>query len=307
MTFKDAHKFDREFSKGFPIILLAEDNVQLRNLFLNMLYASSFAVLVAADGQEAIELSRNFENEIALLLTDMEMPCMDGIELTELILRERPGIRILQMSGQLEESFAGRNLTTAFLNKPFGQKVLIEKILKVMDAPPGTQHLVSPSMKPIDYRMFNESAIRGLPVILLADSNVVVRNLLLRVLHPMLRTITSSSFAVLVAANGQEAIELSRSFEGEIALLLTDMELPRMDGTELTELILQERPGIRILQMSGRPEESFAGRNLTTPFLQQPFTLSVLIETIQAAMAAPLGTVLRPYGSAAPSASGAVA
>jgi hypothetical protein len=62
-----------------------------------------------------------------------------GSELTELILRERPGIRVLQMPGELAESFVGRNLTTAFLQKPFTSTVLIEKIREVMAAPAGTR------------------------------------------------------------------------------------------------------------------------------------------------------------------------
>lgn len=283
MNPEDARVFDEEYAKGFPIILLAEDNAILRSFLLHVLRPTSFAVLVAANGQEAIDLSRAFDEEITLLVTDMEMPRMGGDELAELVMRERPGIRILQMSGQLVESFVGRNLATAFLQKPFTPTVLMEKIREVLAAPAGSKQLISSRMNAKDYRVFDEDSAKGLPVILLAEDDVVVRNLLLRVLHPI-------SFAVLVAANGQEAIELSRAFAGEITLLVTDMRMPRMGGDELGELIMRERPGIRILQMSGQLVESFVGRNLAVAFLQKPFTSTVLMEKIGEVIADPAGT-----------------
>ena len=143
MNPKDQKAFDVNLAKGFAVILLAEDDVVLRNLLLLFLHSASYAVLVAVDGKEAITLSRAFDGEIALLLTDMEMPSMGGDELGELIMRERPGIRILQMSARLGESFLGRNLSLAFLQKPFTPSVLMEKIREVMDAPAGTQPLLA--------------------------------------------------------------------------------------------------------------------------------------------------------------------
>lgn len=98
-----------------PVILLAEDEPIVRNLLLLTLHRASSAVLVAPDGEEAIMLSRAFEGEIGLLLTDMEMPRMGGDVLGELIMQERPGIRILQISGQLASWFVGKNLSLAFL------------------------------------------------------------------------------------------------------------------------------------------------------------------------------------------------
>jgi two-component system, cell cycle sensor histidine kinase and response regulator CckA len=143
MNPKNQKAFDESSAKGLAVILLAEDDVIIRNLLLLVLHRASYAVLVAADGQEAIALSRAFDGEIALLLTDMEMPRMGGDELGELIMRERPGIRILQLSGRLAESFLGRNLSLAFLQKPFQPSVLMEKIGEVMDSPAGTRRLLT--------------------------------------------------------------------------------------------------------------------------------------------------------------------
>jgi DNA-binding NarL/FixJ family response regulator len=99
--------------------------------------------LLPSNGQEAIALSRAFDGEIALLLTNMEMPSMGGDELGELIMRERPGIRILQISNRRAVSFLGRNLSLAYLRKPFMAAVLLEKIREVMDSPAGTRRLLA--------------------------------------------------------------------------------------------------------------------------------------------------------------------
>jgi two-component system cell cycle sensor histidine kinase/response regulator CckA len=130
------------------VVLLAEDDVILRNLFLYILQSLSYAVLVAADGHEAMKLSLAFHGEIALLLTNMDMPGMGGDQLSELILNDRSGLRILQISGSTAESFVGRNLTIAFLQKPFLPTVLIDKISEVLAAPPGTiRKLTTPVLK----------------------------------------------------------------------------------------------------------------------------------------------------------------
>lgn len=283
MNDENHRAFHEEYAKGFPIMLLAEDNVLLRNLFLRALQPASFAILVAVDGREAIEISRSFVDEITILVTDLEMPRIGGRELTELILRERPGIRILQISAGAAETFVGGSAQIAFLQKPFTALALNEKIQGVMGVPADIARLVSSRMNSKDFRVFDEDAAKGLPVILLAEENVMVRNLLLRVLHP-------GAFAVLVAANGEEAMEISRAIEGEIGVLVTDMAMPRMGGDELSELIMKERPGIRILQMSGELVETFGGRNLSLAFLQKPFTSALLLDKIREVIAAPPGT-----------------
>jgi CheY-like chemotaxis protein len=282
MNKEDHRAFVEGFAKGFPIMLLAEDNLLLRNLFLRALQPTPFAILVATDGQEAIELSRSFDDEITILVTDLEMPRIDGRDLTELILRERPGIRVLQVSAGAADRLVGGKSKTAFLQKPFTARVFTEKIQDVMGLPPDIARLVSSRMNTKDFRVFDEDAARGFPVILLAEQYVLVRNLILRVVHP-------GAFAVLVAANGQEAMEISRAIRGEIAVLVTDMEMPVMGGEELSELIMKERPGIRILQMSAELVESFGGRNLSLAFLQKPFTSVVLLDKICEVIDAPAG------------------
>ena len=83
---------------------------------------------------------------------------------------------------------------------------------------------------------------------------------------------------VLSAADGEEALYLSRTFPGAIHLLLTDVEMPRMDGLQLRQKLREERPAITVLITSGQqhqlpPEQAF---------LPKPFTLGALRARVRA-------------------------
>ncbi|MBV8904872.1 MAG: hypothetical protein JOZ22_14665 [Acidobacteriia bacterium] len=78
----------------------------------------------------------------------------------------------------------------------------------------------------------------GRQAILIADSNVFARNLLIREL-------VEEGFFILAAANCEEAIRLSQSFEGEIELLVLNDDLPGQQA--LVDAIQGQRPGIRLL------------------------------------------------------------
>ena len=78
-------------SRGEYLILIAEDEPLVRNLIRSVLTAHGYGVIDAADGQEALELSRGYAAEIHMLLTDVRMPRMDGVELSEKIRSEPAG------------------------------------------------------------------------------------------------------------------------------------------------------------------------------------------------------------------------
>lgn len=101
------------------VILIAEDEVMIRNVLRHILNAEGHEILAAADGYEALELSRKYDGDIDLLITDVSMPRMDGLELMDRLLKERPNIKILVMSGHASEELRGRQSGFPFLRKPF--------------------------------------------------------------------------------------------------------------------------------------------------------------------------------------------
>lgn len=106
------------------VILLAEDDHLVRSLIRNVLSVEGYKVLSAVDGQEALELSRGYEGAIHLLVSDIKMPNMDGLQLINHVQKERPEIKILLMSGKLSGEIPVHYEPDSFLRKPFLAKTL---------------------------------------------------------------------------------------------------------------------------------------------------------------------------------------
>jgi two-component system, cell cycle sensor histidine kinase and response regulator CckA len=123
---------------GDETILVVEDDDSVRKVVHAILLRAGYTVLVAANGPEAIELSRQHVGPIALLLTDMVMPFMSGPELADQLRAARPGLRTLYMSGYTSAALVGGKLAdpvVAFLQKPITPEVLVSKLREVLDAP----------------------------------------------------------------------------------------------------------------------------------------------------------------------------
>ena len=114
------------------VILLADDEMLIRDVARKVLQSAGYFVLAANDGEEALNISRHYPGTIHALLSDVNMPNLDGLELREQILLERPETKVLLMSGQTE-SLAE---SIPFLRKPFGSSVLKERMHQLLDSEP---------------------------------------------------------------------------------------------------------------------------------------------------------------------------
>jgi len=110
------------------VVLLADDELVVRSLAQSILTRAGYRVLNAIDGEHALEVSRGYAGPIDVLLTDVKMPKMDGVELSAHIIKERPGIKILFMAGKESGELMVRGQKMQFLRKPFSAKELSEKI-----------------------------------------------------------------------------------------------------------------------------------------------------------------------------------
>jgi two-component system cell cycle sensor histidine kinase/response regulator CckA len=121
---------------GEETILVVEDEAPIRKLTARILEQAGYRVLDARDAREALETSRHWPQKIDLVLTDVVMPGMNGQEMAEVLRRERPGSRILFMSGHPEtsvlrlESLQGE---PAFIRKPFTGEQLTRKIRETLE------------------------------------------------------------------------------------------------------------------------------------------------------------------------------
>jgi PAS domain S-box-containing protein len=134
-TTKEATKVRSRPAK--ETVLLAEDSDVVRRLLKELLLAGGYKLLEARHGVEALELSKNFEGTIDLLLTDMVMPQMSGRELAENLMPLRPGMKVLFMSGYTEDAITRQGMLdpgTGFLEKPFTPDSLARKIRALLDS-----------------------------------------------------------------------------------------------------------------------------------------------------------------------------
>jgi CheY-like chemotaxis protein len=105
------------------------------------------------------------------------------------------------------------------------------------------------------------------PVILVADDEALIRNLVTLLLQ-------HDGYFVLSPADGHEGLELSRKYPGAIDLLITDIDMPRMTGTDLSGHLMEERPGIKVLVMAGADAIEIVSANFSGPSHRPPSILS---------------------------------
>jgi PAS domain S-box-containing protein len=123
---------------GSETVLLVEDDEGVRTLARIVLEANGYTVLEAADGETAIELSHEHDGTIEMLLSDVVMARMSGPQLSEVLTRERPGLRVLFVSGYTGDAaipaWATHGIDAPLLQKPFDPLHLARRVREVLDA-----------------------------------------------------------------------------------------------------------------------------------------------------------------------------
>ena len=124
---------------GSQTVLVAEDDGAVRRLARDVLSSYGYTVVVARDGDEALEMARQYGGPIDLLITDVVMPGLSGRDLAERLAAERPSVRVLYTSGYTENIMmrAGFEAGYTLLPKPFLPSDLLRKVNEVLSAASG--------------------------------------------------------------------------------------------------------------------------------------------------------------------------
>ena len=129
----DGHQ--REAPRGSETILIAEDADLIRQLTREILEVRGYNVIEASDGEEALRICKSYVGTIHLTLSDVVMPGMNGRDLAEQVVRLRPDMKVLLMSGYADEISKAGFLHPGlhFIEKPFTSNSLAMKIREVLD------------------------------------------------------------------------------------------------------------------------------------------------------------------------------
>ena len=120
---------------GPAVVLVVEDEASVLRLVRRVLEAESMVVLSAQDAEDALLLSSRHDGVVDLLLTDVVMPGLNGLELAQRVMTERPHVRVLFMSGYADHAVVQRDIIDAgrpFLQKPFAPDRLVGRVREVL-------------------------------------------------------------------------------------------------------------------------------------------------------------------------------
>nr|WP_275888428.1 response regulator [Desulfobulbus alkaliphilus] len=122
--------------RGHETILLVEDEPVILKMLRTMLEHQGYTVLTAGSPEEAIRLAEEHSSRIDLLMTDVVMPGMNGLDLARNLLSRYPGIKTLFMSGYTDDVIAHHGVLDEgvhFIQKPFSMRVLGEKLREALE------------------------------------------------------------------------------------------------------------------------------------------------------------------------------
>ncbi|MGI9628176.1 MAG: response regulator [Longimicrobiales bacterium] len=246
---------DGQVPRGTETILVVDDDQSVRESVCRVLESLGYKTLQAESPADAVRIAKL--TTIDLLLVDVILPMMSGLELAHSVSAIRPATRVLYMSGFTTDEVLGdkkgRHHLMGFLDKPFSPEELGSKVRTLLDTEFPNPLPTRPNLD-------------GQETILVVDDDDSVRSTVTRLLGRL-------GYRVFEAGDPDQAMRLV--LQGDVDLIVMDVVLPRLNGLALAHTISALRPSIRMLYISGYSRAELAGQfGLPDPgvaFLQKPF------------------------------------
>jgi two-component system cell cycle sensor histidine kinase/response regulator CckA len=110
------------------VILVVDDESGIRDFLAAYLQSKNFRVFTADSAEGALNLWPDISEDVALLITDIVMPGLNGKRLSERLITEKPSLKVIYMSGFLPEEIAEETLDGTFFRKPFHPQELFKAV-----------------------------------------------------------------------------------------------------------------------------------------------------------------------------------
>jgi two-component system, cell cycle sensor histidine kinase and response regulator CckA len=135
---------------GHETILLVEDDEDVRVLIRDELRKRGYRIVEARNGVEACLVATPYMRKLQLLLTDIVMPGMSGVELARNLRVIKPELRVLLISGYMDDvGISAREPSWAYLQKPFTPEAVADKVREVLDFKPSNQKRRGLTLEPL--------------------------------------------------------------------------------------------------------------------------------------------------------------
>ncbi|HUC28152.1 MAG TPA: PAS domain S-box protein [Candidatus Acidoferrum sp.] len=192
-------------SAGTETILLVEDEAALRNVCRVYLESKGYAVLEAGNAKEAMKICQSYDRPIHVLITDIVMPGLGGLELAKFALELRPALSVVLVSGYTDRSLdRGAIRYAKFLQKPFSFDALARTVRSLLD--------------------------KNREILLIEDSKFM------RV--AVQRALTGAGYTVHTANHGEAGLRTAHETLPDLILL--DLVLPTISGLDVLKALKKD-------------------------------------------------------------------
>lgn len=242
-------------------ILIVDDSAVFRSSMKKILASMNAEIVLAEDGQEGLD--KALQEKFDIVVSDIDMPKLDGIELCRTLKRTgaTQGTPVVMVStfdsdGDVDKGFQAG--ASAYISKYEIQQRLFETVENVL----------------------SESKFKSNRLILVVDDSKVV-------LQFVEKGLAEAGFKVITAENGKRALDLLNDLRPD--LILTDIEMPAIDGFELCGTVHTnpELATVPIVAMSSRTDRGYMKRMLqngASAYLCKPFNIDELVILVEKMM-----------------------
>jgi CheY-like chemotaxis protein len=255
-------------------VLVIDDNLTNLSILRTQLELWKLQPTLAQSGKQALALLKE-ENNFSLVITDMQMPEMDGIEVASAIKKKQQNLPIILLSSIGDETRSKYpHLFNAVLTKPVKQTQLFNLVQQELKEQGAVAN------KQIDQKkasLLSEDFAKAFPLnILLAEDNLINQKLATRVLNKL-------GYEIAIAGTGRQAVDMLH--EKSYDVILMDVLMPEMDGLEATKYIRKNsghQPIIVAMTANALPEDREecikAGMD---DYISKPINLEILVRILQ--------------------------